>query len=380
MKILIIHNRYQVKGGEDNVVEQERNILKNHYTIDTLFFENKKGILGLFQFIFSIWNLHSSYKVRKKIKLFRPDYVHIHNWHFAAGPLIIRTCHKMGVPVVHTVHNYRLLCPSGILLNKNKIFTDSINQNFPWTAIKEKVYRNSSPLTFWLALIIWTHEKLGTWKKINKFIFLTEFAADLYISSKYKIEKNKFIIKPNFLQNKNENINPNRDDHFLYIGRLTEEKGIKILIEAINKTSYKLKIAGEGPLTNFVINSCSKNKNIEYLGILNSDQVEIELKKCSALIFPSIWFEGMPMTIIEAFSNSTPVIASKIGAMSSMITHHENGLHFKVGDLKDLCDKLDDWKLMDESRKNKIREYAYSNFTSKYSTDNQYNYFRSIYF
>ena len=379
MKILIIHNKYQHQGGEDTVVQQETDLLRENYIVDTLFFQNQKGLKGAFQFLCSIWNIFAAQTLRKKIKSFQPDVIHVHNWHFASGPILFGVAKKLKIPVVYTVHNYRILCPSAILLNDNQIFTDSLHQNFPWSAVQEKVYRDSRFQTFWLAFIVWFHKKIGTWNSIDKYICLTPFAIELFQQSKIGLGESKFTVKPNFTKNSSELSEIKRENHFLFIGRLSEEKGIQTLIDAFKASIHQLRIAGDGPMKEQVLEAQNEFENIQYLGSLSRKEVKSELHRTQTLIFPSIWFEGMPMTIIESLECVTPVIASKLGAMKSMIQENQNGLHFNPGDSKDLLLKIDQFVAMSEEEKKAMRENAFNSFNKNYSVDKQMEYFKEIY-
>ncbi|WP_281336387.1 glycosyltransferase [Flavobacterium eburneipallidum] len=379
MKILIIHSHYQLHGGEDAVVEQEVKLLKEKHTVEVLYFQNQGGWRGALQFLVSIWNTTAATQVKNKIKVFQPDVVHIHNWHFALGPLVFRTINKLGISVVHTVHNYRLLCPSGILLHQGKLFTDSLKQAFPWKAVQNKVYRSSVLLTFWLAFIVWFHKKIGTWKKVNSYVCLTPFAVDLFQESNFGIPKEQFSVKPNFKSvARNLNIVA-RENHFLFIGRLSEEKGIATLLNAFKDMPYSLKMAGDGPLKNEVVQVAKEYNNITYLGNLSSAEVVTELRKTQALIFPSVWYEGMPMTVLEALSASTPIIASNLGAMTSLVTDTYNGFHFEAGDFKDLQKQVIRFDSLSEEEKNQMRANAFDTYTLHYSPELQLDYFDSIY-
>ncbi|WP_264553797.1 WecB/TagA/CpsF family glycosyltransferase [Flavobacterium sp. N2038] len=378
MKILIIHTRYQIFGGEDSVVEQELKLLKKHHNVEVLYFQNHQGWRGAVQFVGSIWNIFSAKIVREKIMKFKPDLVHIHNWHFALGPLVFREISHLKVPIVHTIHNYRLLCPSGILLNKGQLFNHSLNQKFPYTAVFKKVYRSSFLQTFWLAFIVWFHKKIGTWSKTEKYLCLTSFAVELFQRSKFDVTIEKFIVKPNFViadQNVSE---VKRGHHFLFVGRLSEEKGVKILLDAFKNTSFELKIAGDGPLRQLVLDAVKYN-NIEYLGSLENEEVRVELKKALALILPSICYEGMPMTIIEAFSCNTPVITSNLGAMSSMVDNNLNGFHFEYGRPDKLREAIEIFKKLPSEDKKRMESNAYQNYKEKYSENSQLSYFNDIY-
>ncbi len=185
MKILMIHTAYRFKGGEDHVVASEVNMLEdNHHEVLLLDFENPSNpVKALMLFFIFIFNPSSYRKVIRAINEFRPDVIHVHNWHFAASPVIFIAARKKGIPVVHTLHNYRLLCPSGTLFHNGKLFLDSLQQRFTWSAIKNKVYRNSYLQTFWLSFVVWFHRKIGTWNKIDRFIALTPFSKEVFVNS-----------------------------------------------------------------------------------------------------------------------------------------------------------------------------------------------------
>jgi glycosyltransferase involved in cell wall biosynthesis len=342
LKILLLHTNYSLKGGEDKVFEQERDLLMENHEVQTLVMQNLRGVRGLIQFIFSIWNISAATKLRKIINDFNPDLVHIHNLHFAMGPLVIRVCHNRNIPIVMTLHNYRLLCPSASLQYKGLIFTDSLKTSFPWKAVRLGVYRDSILQTFWLAFTTWIHKKTGTWKKVTLYVVLTDFAKELILNPFLGFRDSQIIVKPNFIKRTSKKFHI-RGEHFLFVGRLTEEKGIPILLNAIRKTGIKVHIAGDGPFAGEIIKMAEINKNITWLGSLEKQEVLQAMEICSALIFPSTWYEGMPMTIIEAFSTSTPVIASNIGAMSTMVQHNYNGMHFESGNIHNLIDTLSRW-------------------------------------
>jgi glycosyltransferase involved in cell wall biosynthesis len=351
MKIVLIHSHYQLQGGEDAVVEQELELLQKHHEVSVLYFQNQGGLQGALQFIRSLWNSSTARKVRQRIGEFQPDVVHVHNWHFALGPLVFREINRLNIPIVHTVHNYRLLCPSAILLHHGKLFTASLQQSFPWNAVGKKVYRSSIVLTFWLAFVVWFHKKIGTWQKIDSYVCLTPFAAELFQQSNFGVSKERFTVKPNFRKVPIVDSTIDKESHFLFIGRLSEEKGIEVLLEAFKELPFLIKIAGEGPFKELVEEASKQFSNIRYLGNLSSEEVLAELQKTQALIFPSVWFEGMPMTVIEAFSVGTPIIASNVGAMSSMIFNGSNGFHFDLGNIKDLKENITKFDMLSDSEK-----------------------------
>lgn len=379
MKILVIHTQYQLHGGEDVVVEQEIQLLKQQHLVEILRFHNQGGWKGGLQFLGSIWNRRATNTVKRKIQEFQPDVIHVHNWHFALGPMVFRLINSLGIPVVHTVHNYRLLCPSAILLHQGQLFTDSLRQSFPWKAVQNKVYRSSIVLTFWLAFIVWFHKKIGTWKKIDSYVCLTPFAVALFQESNFGVPKEQFSVKPNFTKAAKYLSSVEKENHFLFIGRLSEEKGIATLLNAFKELPFLLKIAGDGPLKNSVVQAATEFSNISYLGSLTNKEVTSALSKTQALIFPSVWHETFGLVNIEAFSNGTPVLASKIGAPQSLIIDGYNGFHFEPGNVDDLKAAVSRFNALSFVEKEQMGNNAHENYESHYSPELQLSYFDSIY-
>ena len=368
MRILIVHNYYQDPGGEDEVFRLEKLKLSETEEVRELSFINKKGWKGFFQFMLYPFNFIAKRKIEAEIEHFKPEIVHFHNLHYAVGPIAIRVIKKRNIPMVMTLHNYRLICPSATLFSNGNIFLDSVKASFPWKAVKLGLSSNSAIKTFWFAFGVWLHKKIGTWNMVDRYIVLTDFAKQLFIDSSLNVSPSKFVVKPNFI------INPNfakvaKQDHFLFVGRLTEEKGINVLLQTALKGNFKLRIAGDGPLKNDVVNACEQNGNITYLGSLAKADILKEMNLCSALIFPSTWFEGMPMTIIEAFACVTPVIASNLGAMQTMITNGENGLLFTVGDASSLLQTVENFNQLGAPQKLQMGENAKANYEKYYAEE-----------
>jgi glycosyltransferase involved in cell wall biosynthesis len=303
------------------------------------------------------YNRGSYKRTIKELERVKPDIVHIHNLHFAASPAVIYALKKRNVPFVMTLHNFRMICPSAILFFNGKPFLDSIKKAFPWKAIAKGVYKNSVVITFWLALSMWLHRRLGTWNIADRYIILSRHARQIFFDSKLGIPPEKFVIKPNFCSVPQTEKNV-IEDAFLYVGRLSEEKGIRLLLSVFAGSKYKLKIIGDGPLKSEVVNYAAKNNNISYLGLKSKQEVFELMNSSSALVFPSIWFEGMPLTIIEAFACGTPVIASELGAMEHMVTSHSDGFLFETNNAADMEKKLQLWQQMPEEQKAAVRKNA----------------------
>jgi glycosyltransferase involved in cell wall biosynthesis len=379
MKILIIHCRYQQRGGEDFVVEEELKILNAEYEVEALLFQNEAGWKGALSMILYPINFGAANKVRKRIRSFQPDIIHLHNFHYAAGPLIIRTAKSAGIPVVMTLHNFRLLCPSATLYFQGEQLRASLSEKFPWTAVRKGVISNSSLKTFWVAFTLWIHRKLGTFNLIDTYIALNQSQEALFLQSHLSITKDRILVKPNFCPAVEISNATEKGQHFLYIGRLSEEKGILTLLNAFVKSSATVKIAGTGPLEDEVIRYSKLHDNIIYLGELSKHDVASELSLCSALIFSSVWPETFGLVIIEAFSMGTPVIASQTGAAKDLVQDQMNGLHFEPGNADDLTRKIEYWQQLPVDVKKRIAENAYQTWRSHYTPEVNLELLESIY-
>lgn len=347
--------------------------------VQSLTFRNRSGLAGAVQFLLSIWNGFAGGRLRRRIRQFQPDVIHLHNWHFAIGPIAIRAAKKSRVPVVMTMHNYRLLCPSATLSHRGQLFTDSIRASFPWKAVRHKVYRQSGWQTFWLAFVIWFHKRVGTWRQVDRYIALTEFSRSVFADAALNIPLEKWVVKPNFTHPLQDSPEHTPSGGFLYIGRLSEEKGIRVLLEAFRQAEGVLEIGGEGPLLDEVLRAGKDNARITYIGKLDKQQVGRAMMEHEALIFPSTWYEGMPMTILEAFAAGLPVIASELGAMASMIRHGYNGLLFEAGNATDLLDKLHYWTTLTDTQKDGYRSNARATFLENYSPETNREQLLAIY-
>ena len=407
-KVLIIHTYYKLKGGEDSVVENEMELLRsNGLTVELLSFSNSGNtLLKLAQLPFNF----SSYRQTKaKIASFKPDVVHIHNLHFSGSAAVVYAVKNTGTPLVMTLHNYRLLCPSGSLFHNNTLFMDSISPGFPWLAVKEGVYQNSSLITFWISLSMYLHHKIGTWKRVDRFISLGIHSKELFSDSALQPYADRLVVKPNFCypgpdavsgankestaetndekiaENNNENTAVNNNDnavsplHYLYVGRLTEEKGLKVLLAAFAENQLPLVIVGTGPLADVVTVYTAKYKNITYKGEQKKKQIVELLDHAKALIFPSLWYETFGMVVIEAFSRGIPVITSNHGNMKNLVTDQYNGLTFNVGSSEDLSKTVSEFEQMDHSKKNVFRQNARTTYVSNYSPERNFQQLLDIY-
>ncbi|HET9056527.1 MAG TPA: glycosyltransferase family 4 protein [Chitinophagaceae bacterium] len=382
MKILFIHNQYQKEGGEDLAVELESKLLteKGHITKVLLFNNNEidsrwnKIRFGLQ----SIYNIYSFKKIALVIKAFNPDVIHVHNIFFRISPSVFFLAKALKIPIVLTLHNYRLICCNALLLRNDSICELCIKKKFPLEGVKYKCYRSSIIDSAVTTTITSIHKLIGTWRnKVDKYISLTEFSRKIILSSSLRINPEKVTVKANFVSDFGEGIWP-REDFFLFVGRISPEKGVSLLLDAFSLLpEKKLILIGEGPDKDRLYNKYKNFTNVTFLGKQLKSEVIAYMKRSRALIFPSIWYEGLPFTIIEAFSTGTPVIATKLGAMNELINNDYNGFHFENGNVNDLKECL----IKFEAQYSQRRLYINSRDTylRQYHPDIQYQNILKIY-
>lgn len=383
MRILIIHNKYKQFGGEDVAVELESSILvKNKHDVEILYFDNfpidgyGSRIGSAFR---AIYNSSSARKVSKMIRQFKPDIIHIHNLFFIASPSVIYAAHKHKIPVILTLHNYRLICANALLLRNGQICELCTQKKFPFSGIRYKCYRDSAIESALVTSITGIHKLFKTWQnKIHTYITLNEFSKSKLLYSSLHIPPARMITKPNFVPDPGEG-NIQRENFFLFAGRLVKEKGVHVLARAFSiMPENKIIIIGDGPEKDLLQEQFRSYPNISFEGQMEKEMVTEQMKRCKAFICPSIWYEGAPLTIIEAFATGTPVIASRLGSMAESITDGFNGLHFTAGDADDLCAKIR--LLVTETANNSmLYRNARQTYLEKYHADIHYNAILRIY-
>ena len=337
LNILLVHNYYKQRGGEDLVFESETNLLKKHgHNVITYTRSNDEISKSLFKKIFFpiilIFSFKTYFEVKRIIKDNNIEIVHVHNNLFFVSQSIYYAAKSMKVPVVQSIHNFRLVCPNALLYCKNKICEKCINDGFS-SSIKNKCYKDSRIITALMVLNLIIHQKTKIHKYVN-FICNSNFTSSKIQHDK-TISKDKIFIKSNFTILDNDvKVNNDREDAFVYAARLDENKGIKFLLESwkvYNNPQYKLYICGSGELKNWCEKFIIDNnlKNVEMLGYLSHERMLDLFSRCRALIYPTKWYEAMPIAIIDAFSVGTPVIGPNIGNVGEMIVDGLNGYKYE---------------------------------------------------
>lgn len=373
MKILVLHNRYHLRGGEDAVFEAECRLLTAHgHEVCVLEFSNA-GFSGAWGKVagglLSIFNPASLLRTRRALREFRPDLMHIHNVFSTATPAVVWAAWWCKTPVVMTLHNFRLLCPSATLLHEGRIYERSLSAFFPWDAVRRRVYRGSLLQTLALALSITLHRVIGTWNRVSVFLVLSEFSRSKFLASRLGSPADRYVIKPNFTAGMDESTGkpPKRPrDGFLFVGRLSPEKGLAVLLQAFDGSPHRLVIVGEGPLQAQVEAAVARHPHWTFLGAQPPSAVQRLMGEAQALVFPSICYETFGMVAIEAFAAATPVIASRLGGLAEIVQDGVNGLHVEPGNAVALRTALD--RLAgDETLRTTLGDHAHETWTRLYT-------------
>lgn len=383
MKVLLVHNYLRPPSGENIVFEHERSLLEAHGHKIAVYVKKNEEIttwslgdrIGLPLNV--IWSQKSYQEIKRLIQDFKPQIVHFHNIFPLISPSTYYACQQGNIPVVQTLHNFRLICPGALLFRNGKICEECLRKSI-WRGVLYGCYHNSKIHTAGVATMVAFHRLLQTWsKQVTLYITLTEFATKKFIDAGFP--KHKLVIKPNFL------INPpspefQNSGFVVFIGRLGEEKGLKILIEAWrNITTTPLKIIGEGPMR-FELEKIVRelNLSIEILGYRPPQECINYLKNSQFLTLPSICYEGLPMVVLEAMACGKPIIASRIGVLPELIKDKVTGLLFEPGNVNDLVEKIR-WMINHKAEAIEMGKRARVEFEDKYTADKNYELLMDIY-
>jgi len=385
MKIVLVHNEYQQRGGEDVVFEQEKRILlrgghdviaycRSNHEIEELSAIGRATLL-----IRTVWASDTHRDFGALLDRENPDVVHVHNTLMMISPSIYSACRKRGVPVVQTLHNFRLLCPGAQFLRDGKICEDCVEHSL-MHSIRHGCYRDSRRATASVALMLAWHRQSGTWDElVDRYIALTDFARDKFIASGFDPEK--IVVKPNFVD-PDPSAKEGAGKNAVYIGRLSKEKGLHTLLDAWKRLSKNcaLQIIGDGPMRKELEEDAQRCglTSIQFRGRLSHEESLAAMKSASFLILPSEWYEGFPMTLAESFACGTPVICSKLGAMKEIVEDGCTGLHFAPGDSEDLARKLE-WAFSHASEIATMGRAARCEYESRYTSEKAYAQLMDIY-
>jgi glycosyltransferase involved in cell wall biosynthesis len=378
MRILAAHNHYQRPGGEDVVFQLETALLEAHgeevvrYTADNRSVDSSSRI-GLA--VKTVWNQTAWREVRTLIRRTRPDVLHVHNTLPLISPSIYSAAHAEGVPVVQTLHNFRLLCPGSLFLRDGHTCEDCLDTRTCWPGVVHGCYRGSRAATAVVAAMLGTHALAGTWHHgVDRYIALSEFVKRKFVAAGWPEEK--FAVKPNFID-RDPGLGTVRDGSALFVGRLSPEKGLQTLLAAIRRLPDPplLKIVGDGPLMPADPNA---DPGVRWIGHQTRDRVVELMQAASLLVVPSESYETSPLAIIEAFATGLPVIATRLGTMGEMVTEGVTGLLYTLRDASDLAGTIG-WAQSHPADMQEMARRARMEFERKYTPERHYERLIEIY-
>jgi glycosyltransferase involved in cell wall biosynthesis len=381
MKILAVHNRYQRPGGEDQVFVDETALLetRNHRVLRyEVHNDQVKHVNRLTLAKDTVWNTSAYRELRALIRRERPDVVHFHNTLPLVSPAGYYAAKAEGAPVIQTLHNYRLLCPVALFFRDGRVCEDCMGKAVPWPGVVHRCYRGSRAASGVIATMLTVHRALRTWTEmVDVYVALTEFARNKFVEG--GLPAGKIVVKPNFVAP-----DPGRGQggggYALFVGRLAPEKGTGTMLAAWDRlgTRIPLKIVGDGPLKDQVVEAAARRSNVEWLGHKPVADVHALMRKADMLVFPSQWYETFGRVAAEAFAAGTPVIAANIGAVAELVEHGRTGFKFRPGDPEDLVTQVE-WALSHSAELRRMREEVRAEFEAKYTAERNYRALMEIY-
>ena len=381
MRILFVHNAYQHRGGEDSVMEAERALLLSHGHVVETFFRSNDDVAGMPTLALArqtLWSGRTSRDLAVLVRRFQPDLIHAHNTFPLISPSLYWAAARAGVPVVQTLHNFRLMCLNALFLRQDRVCEDCMG-HLPWRGVARGCYRDSRAASGVLAGMLTLHRGLGTYRhKVARYIALNEFCRGKFIEGGLPAER--VVVKPNFVDWAERHPHPNplpegERKGVLFVGRLSVEKGVAVLAGAMALSpGAQLRVAGEGPQAGLLDGVAGVTR----LGSLPGEAVRQEMRRALALVVPSIWYENFPRTIVEAFACGLPVIASRIGALADIVRDGQTGLLFEPGDARDLADRMA-WARANPQRMAAMGAAARAQYEAEFSPEVNYRRLMEIY-
>ncbi|MBO9542810.1 glycosyltransferase family 4 protein [bacterium] len=333
-RVLLVHNFYQMPGGEDRVFATEAEMLRQRglQVSEYIMHNDRISTFSPLQMMQqTVWNSTVYYELRQRIQSLRPQVVHFHNTFPLVSPAGYYAAREEGVAVVQTLHNYRLLCVNAMFFREGAICESCLGKALPLEGVLRACYRGSHAASLAAVTTTAIHRMLGTWDRvIDRYIALSEFARSKFVEG--GLPADKIWVKPN-------TIHPDYGvgtggEYALYVGRLSAEKGVTTLLQAWQEHDGlpPLKIVGDGPEAALVAEAVERRPSIEWLGRQPKEEIARLMRGAKMLLLPSLVYENFPATLVEAYSSGLPIIASDIGSLRELVGSGTTGLLFAPGD------------------------------------------------
>ncbi len=381
MKVLRCHTYYQVRGGEDESFDAEVALLESRGVEVLCFTLRNDAIDGMSRLSVArrtIWNHDAFRQLRDLIRRERPNVVHCTNSFPLISPSACYAARAEGVPMVQSLHNFRLLCANAFLFRNGQVCEDCLHTALPWPAVAHGCYRDSRSGSAAVATLQTVHRVAGTWRRaVDLFVTPSEFARRKLIES--GLSADRVVAKPNFLVT-DPGPGDGRGGYAAFVGRLSREKGLSTLVDAWAKvrSDLRLKIVGNGPDRELVSAAAARDARIEIVGRRTNAETLAIIGDASCLVMPSVCYETFGRVIMEAFAVGTPAIASRLGPMSELVDEGRTGALFEVGNAADLATAVD--RLVSEPEGlARMRAAARQEFQDNYTADRNYALMTAVY-
>ncbi len=334
MRILVAHNQYHYRGGEDTVVDAEVALLRRRGHQVELYRRDNAELARMRAHdiaLSTLWSRRTLRELDALVERFAPDLIHAHNLFPLISPSLYAGAGRHQLPVVQTLHNFRLVCPQAMLVRHGHSCTDCIGK-LPWRGIVRRCYRRSFIQTSAVAAMLVMHRLRQTWQRdVTRYIVLNQMCRDLFIEGGLPAEK--MVIKPNFVVASGAPQWQRRQGG-MFSGRLSEEKGLQVLVDALRQLPGKrIAVYGKGPLQAMVMQA----PGLAYGGFQPPEVLSAHLRAAAYLVMPSTGVESFGLVAVEAFACGTPVIASRQGGLLELIVHGKTGLLVEPGNASELA-------------------------------------------
>jgi glycosyltransferase involved in cell wall biosynthesis len=373
-RVLIVHNSYRQRGGEDVVVDAELRLLREHGHVVATYSRDNDSIDNLPKTTVAmdtLWSSRTMVELDRRIAAFKPDVIHIHNTFPLVSPSLYWAAARRNVPVMQTLHNFRLLCPQAMFLRNDNVCEDCLGHS-PWRSVMRSCYRDSAAQTAVLAGMLMLHRTIGTYdRKVTRYIALNRFSRDKFVEG--GLPADRISIKPNFVDIP-ERPQTSRSGA-LFVGRLSAEKGISLLLQALDRLpGLDIDVVGTGPEA-WQIDSHPRAHGV---GMQHRAEVVERMHRAAYLVMPSIWYEAFPLVVLEAFACGLPVIAAHLGSMQEIIEDGRTGLLFEPRSSESLAAKIA-WAEEHPAEMAQMGCNARAEYVAKYTPDRNYEQLMAIY-
>lgn len=378
MRILLVHNFYLQPGGEDQVFAAEAEALQAHGEDVRVYTLHNRRIASMGKLSLAtatIWNRQVAGELTDLLDEFAPDLVHCHNTFPLISPAVYTAARRRGIPVVQTLHNFRLLCLNGLFLRDGRPCEDCMGHAVAWPGVVHRCYRQSRQASAVVAAMLGVHRLRGTWRTdVDTYVSLSEFARAKFVAG--GLPADRIVVKPNFLQH-DPGVGSHEGGFALYVGRLSPEKGIGTLVRLWGQLSLglPLRVIGGGPLESL---AAEAPPNVEWLGWQPRERVLAAMRDATFLVFPTEWYEGFPMVLLEAMATGLPVIASQRGSLPEIVREGTSGVLVPPGDSENWTKALN-WAIGQPRQLAALGQGGRLEFEAHYSAEVGYRLLAEVY-